>query len=155
MVSLAGGVDYANPNPRLFPRQDTWRTSWDVSVLANWPVWDGGRSRAETAQAAAVVLAERARLAELDSLVAAEVRQRALELDAARAAADAAADAITSAREAVRVVGHRFEAGVATSTDVLDAQVAGLQADLDRTRALANVRLAEARLARALGHRKP
>jgi len=42
-------------------------------------------------------------------------------------------------------------AGVATSTDVLDAQVAVLQAALDRTQAVANARLAEARLARALG----
>jgi outer membrane protein TolC len=40
---------------------------------------------------------------------------------------------------------------VATSTEVLDAQVALLQARLDRTRALANARLAEARLARVLG----
>jgi outer membrane protein TolC len=40
---------------------------------------------------------------------------------------------------------------VATSTDVLDAQVALLQAELDRTRALANARLAAARLDRALG----
>ena len=37
------------------------------------------------------------------------------------------------------------------NTDVLDAQVARLQAELDRTRAVANVRLAEARLERALG----
>jgi hypothetical protein len=34
---------------------------------------------------------------------------------------------------------------------VLDAQVALLQAELDRTRALANIRLAEARLHRAEG----
>jgi outer membrane protein TolC len=40
---------------------------------------------------------------------------------------------------------------VATATDVLDAQVARLQAELDRTRAVANVRLAEARLERAIG----
>ena len=51
------------------------------------------------------------------------------------------------------MVGERFAAGVATSTDVLDAQVALLQAGLDRTQALANVRLAEARLERALGQR--
>jgi outer membrane protein TolC len=41
---------------------------------------------------------------------------------------------------------------VATSTEVLDAQMALLQAELDRTRALAGIRLAEARLSRALGH---
>ncbi len=45
----------------------------------------------------------------------------------------------------------RFEAGVATTLDVLDAQVAVLQADLDRTRVLADIRLSEARLARILG----
>jgi outer membrane protein TolC len=40
---------------------------------------------------------------------------------------------------------------VATSTEVLDAQRDLLNADLARTRALANAHLAEARLARALG----
>jgi len=40
---------------------------------------------------------------------------------------------------------------VATSTDVLDAQVVLLQAELDRTQARANAHLADARLARVLG----
>jgi outer membrane protein TolC len=40
---------------------------------------------------------------------------------------------------------------VATSTELLDAQVALLQAELDRTRSLATLRLAEARLDRAMG----
>jgi outer membrane protein TolC len=53
--------------------------------------------------------------------------------------------------EAERVVGERFKAGVLTSTEVLDALVARLQAELDRARAIAAVRLAEARLERALG----
>ena len=50
-----------------------------------------------------------------------------------------------------RVVAERFNVGVATTTELLDAQVALLQADLDRTRAMASIRLAEARLDRALG----
>jgi outer membrane protein TolC len=49
------------------------------------------------------------------------------------------------------VVAERYTVGVATSTEVLDAQLALLQAELDRTRALAAIRLAEARLDRALG----
>jgi outer membrane protein TolC len=59
--------------------------------------------------------------------------------------------AVRSAAEARRIVSERFNVGVATSTEVLDAQVALLQAELDRTRALANIRLAEARLHRAEG----
>ena len=79
------------------------------------------------------------------------MRQRTSELESSRAAIDAAEDAVRAATEASRVVGDRFNAGVATSTDRLDAQVALLQAELDRTQAIANARLAEARLARALG----
>jgi outer membrane protein TolC len=150
-VAVAGGVDYGRPNARIFPRSDRWQDSWDVSVNASWSLWDGGRRAAETAEAAAAERALRARLAELDSLIALEVRQRRLDLEAGIAAAGAAALGIRSAAEARRVVDERFAAGVATSTDMLDAQVALLQAELDRTRALANARIAEARLARAIG----
>jgi outer membrane protein TolC len=63
----------------------------------------------------------------------------------------AAEEGVRAAAEAERVVGERYRAGVATPTDVLDAQVARLQAELDRTRAVANVHLAEAQLQRAVG----
>jgi outer membrane protein TolC len=51
------------------------------------------------------------------------------------------------------VTGERFAVGVATNTDVLVAQDQLITAELARARALANVRLAEARLERALGRR--
>jgi len=150
-VAFIGGVDYANPNARIFPRDDTWRRSWDVGVNVSWALWDAGRTKAEMAEAAAAQTAARERLAEFDSLASAEVRQRSLDLDSSHAVVRASADAVRSATEARRVVTERFNVGVATSTDVLDAQLALLQAELDRTRALAGVRLAEARLERALG----
>ena len=86
---------------------------------------------------------------DFDRQVAFEVRQRRLEVDSSLAAIVAAADGVRSAQEAFRVVGERFGVGVATNTEVLDAQTALLQAQLDQTRALANARLADARLARA------
>jgi outer membrane protein len=150
-VSFQAGADYANPNPRIFPRADRWQTSWELGVVASWAVWDGGRVAAEAAEAAAAARALQARQADLDALITTEVRQRRLDLDSAHAALEAAAVAVRSADEARRIVSERFTVGVATSTDVLDAQLALLQAELDRTRALANIRLAEARLDRAAG----
>ncbi len=79
------------------------------------------------------------------------MRQRQFDIESAHAAIATAEDGVRSAQEARRVVGERFSVGVATSTEVLDAQVALLQAELDRTRNIANLRLAEARLERALG----
>ena len=146
-----GGVDYARPNPRIFPREAAWRSSWDAGINVNWPLFDGGRTRSEVAGAAAAAHILRARLDEFDSVVAMEIRQRLSEAQSSRAAIDAAGDAVRSATEARRVVSERFAAGVATNTDVLDAQGVLLQAELDRTQAIASARLADARLARAVG----
>ena len=150
-VALTGGVDYGRPNPRICPRADKWNESWDAGVSVAWPLWDGGRSRAEALQASGAAAAARQRLAEFDSVLSLELRQRLLEIDSGRAAVAAASDAVRAATEARRVVSERYRVGVATQTDVLDADVALLQAELDRTRALAGVRFAEARLARASG----
>ena len=67
------------------------------------------------------------------------------------AAIAASEDSVRAATEARRVVGERFEAGVATSTEVLDAEGDVLGAELSRTQAVANARIAEARLIRAAG----
>ncbi len=150
-IAVGGGVDYARPNPRIFPRALEWNTSWDAGLNVTWPLFDGGRTHAEQAEAAAQARAAGERLAQFDETLALEVRQRSSELASSRAAIAAAGDAVRAAGQARRVVGDRFAAGVATSTDVVDAQVALLQAELDRTQAMAAARLAEARLARALG----
>jgi outer membrane protein TolC len=150
-LALAGGVDYARPNPRIFPRMREWNESWDASVQFNWTFWDSGRTRAAVAEANAAERAAAERLREFDRVLALEVRQRQLDLASASAAIAAASDGVRSAAEARRVVGDRYASGVATSTEVLDAHVALLQAELDRTEAIAAARLAEARLARALG----
>jgi outer membrane protein len=150
-LSFIGAADYANPNPRIFPRMDIWRTSWELGISASWTLWDGGRVNAETAEAAAAVKSLRSRLADVTTQIATDVEQRRFDLDSARASVTAAVDSVRSAEEARRVVTERFNVGVATTTDVLDAQLALLQAELDRTRALASIKLAEARLERALG----
>jgi outer membrane protein len=150
-IAVGAGYDYARPNPRIFPRRAEWNTSWDMGVNVSWSLWDGGRRAAEQGEARANANALRTRVEDFDRQVTFEVRARQLELESARAGIGAAREEVAAATEAERVVSERYRAGVATPTDVLQAQVARLQAELDRTRTLANIKLAEARLARALG----
>ena len=121
--------------PASSPGRDTWQRSWDASVSLSWRLWDGGRTSARVAEADA-------RQAAMPGAVAG-LRQPSRSRGATaivgfsrrrRAAIPAATEAVRSAAEARRVVDERFAAGVATSTDALDAQTVLLQAELDRTR---------------------
>lgn len=150
-LTTLGGYDYARPNPRIFPLQDVWKPSWELGIHFRWMVFDGGRVKAETAEAVANRLVAEARLRRFDEGVQVEVRQRLADLESARASIEAAETGVRAATEAQRVLSERFSAGVATNLDVLDAQVALLQADLDLTRARASTHLAAAQLDRALG----
>lgn len=150
-IAVGGGFDYARPNPRIFPRSGDWQTSWDASINLTWSLWDGGRRAAEQGEARGNAVALRTRVDDFDRQTTFEVRARVLELDASKEAVTVADDEIRAAAETERVVNERYREGVALNTEVLDAQIARLQAELDRTRAIANVRLAEARLERALG----
>jgi outer membrane protein TolC len=150
-IAVAAGFDYARPNPRIFPRAAEWNDSWDVGVNVAWPLWDGGRVKADAAEVAANQRAVEQRLAEFDSVLDFEVKQRRLDLEASRAAILASTDEVTASAEARRVVSERFKAGLVPNTEVLDAQQALLVAQFDRTRALATARLAQARLDRAVG----
>jgi outer membrane protein TolC len=149
-VSGVAAVEPARPNARFVPRTDEWRTSWDLGVSLTWPVWDAGRSRAEQAAALAQADAIAERVREFDELVAIEIRERRMAMATAREALEASAQAVAAASEARRVIEERFAAGVATSTDVLDAQLALLEAELERTELTASLRVAEARLQRAV-----
>jgi outer membrane protein len=151
VLTAIAGYDLSRPNTRIFPIQEKWTPSWDIGIIVRWSLFDGGRVRAETAEAAANRRAIDARLRDFDAGVQVEVRQRLAEATSAVAAIEAAVAGVRAATEARRVIAERFGAGVATNTDVLNAQTVLLQAELDVTRARANAELASARLARALG----
>jgi outer membrane protein TolC len=90
---------------------------------------------------------------DFDEGVALEARQRLLDVDTTKAALAASDEAVAAATEARRVLGERFRAGVATSTELLDGDVALLEAELEHTQLQAALRIAEARLIRTAGGR--
>ncbi len=150
-VAFASGYDVANPNPRIFPRQDKWLPSFDISLNVSWQFWDSGRAQADRAEALFNQSALTERQREVETQITADVRKALVDVSTSRAALTPARLAVTAAQETRRVVADRFEAGVATTLDVLDAQLAQMQAELDRARVLADIRLAEARLTRVVG----
>ncbi len=150
-VFANGGYDYARPNREVLPFTDEWNGTWDVSLGVSFRVFDNGRTSAAVARRHAQLAAEEQRLRELDDAIALEVVARRVELETARAAVPVAESAIVAAKESRRSSGEQYRAGVISTTDLLAVENAALRAGLERTAALAQVRLAAARLDRATG----
>ena len=152
VLTAIGGYDMARPNPRIFPIQEKWKPSWDIGVNVRWSLFDGGRVRAETAEAAANRRATEARLRDFDAGVEVEVRQRTADLDVCRARRSRRPRrAFAPPRKRAACIAERFSAGVATNTDVLTRRPRCCRpSSISRARARTR-ELAGARLDRALG----
>ncbi len=153
VVGVAGGIEESRPNPRVFPRADEWHLTWELGVSVSWNLFDGGKAKADRAVATAQATALERRRDDFDAALGVELRQRRMDVEAGKAALEASAEGVAAATEARRVVEERFKAGVSTNTEVLDAQTALLEAELQRTQLAAQLRLSEARLLRAVGGR--
>lgn len=150
-VFLAAGYDYARPNQRIIPPKARFDGTWDVGVSLQWNVWDWMTTSAQTAQAEASLRQTEAGIDLLQNAVRLEVAQWSQRFADARVLVEAAKTGVRAAEESRRIMGQKFDQGTATTTDVLDAEVALLQARLALTKAGTELRLADARLRRAVG----
>jgi len=150
-ISLAAQWDVARPNERHLPLRDEWDTSWSVGVVAGWQVFNGGRTGAQAAALDAERRALEAELGEVERRVSLDVETARRTVEAALAA-DAAASASVAAATAREADSRdRYTAGVATVSEVLDAQSELADAELAKVRARAGAWIADAGLRRAVG----
>lgn len=150
-ISMYGGYDYANPNTRILPPEERWDDSWDVGVQFSWSLFDGGKVSGALQRARGEAHALEAQLLELDRAIELEVFARRKELETAREAAAVSEMTLSAAEENLAVVRNRFQQGLLTAADLLDAEASALRAALDRTAAYAELRIAAAALDRAVG----
>jgi outer membrane protein TolC len=150
-ASLSLGYDFADPNPRILPPQDEFRSSWSAGVVVAVRAFDGGRGASAVAQASAQADALDRQVDDLKARLRLEVTSRLLDLSSARAALAVTARNLDAAKENVRVARDRYTEGVVLSTELLDAETALLRAGLDQTSASTQVRIALANVDRAVG----
>lgn len=137
------GVSGAGPDRSL--------STWTVGGSLTIPLWTSGRieSGIQAAKARRAQAEQQVRDARLAA--AQEVEQAAIEWTAARRSAVAAGRSRDAARQALELARLRFEAGLTTSLDAVQAQGVLAQAEDQQIRAEYESWLAEARLARARG----
>lgn len=125
--------------------------NWSAGAKMDWNIFSGGARRYSLAEAQARERQSENNLQWLRSGVRLELRQACLETQSAAERAAAARQAVEQARESLRIVQSRYEAGLVTITELLRAQAAQLDAATVRVAALGDWQAARAQLERAAG----
>jgi outer membrane protein TolC len=152
---------YATLLPRLnsFARYDWYAAdrpyagekTWTVGVMASWSLFAGASelsevrtagARADVARAAADAVAARARL---------ELDQSRVALSVALARLEIAERAVTQSAEAHRILARKYQGGLATITELLDAQAVATGSALALSHASYGAIVAAAERRQALG----
>ncbi len=125
--------------------------SWSLGVQASKPILDGGSSRSQQRQADEQVKQAHLLQQQTTELVALDVWQAVLALEEAKAKLASTGKTVEQAEEGLRLAQIRYEAGVGTPVEVTDARTALSAAETNHVNAVYSYRVAEARLARAVG----
>lgn len=151
-VALQATTSYGNTGGFL---TSSAAVNWTVTLAATLNLFDGGITKERVNEAKLRLEQLRAMEAQQKLSVELEVRQAYLNLQSAAEELSGADALITQAQEALRIANVRFQAGVGTTLEVLNAQTAASQAEAAKAQALFNYNLARATLERAVGAELP
>ena len=133
------------------PRPDSAHGVFGVTGSVNVPLYTGGRIKADIQQAETTLKQRQSELADARGRVEGEVRTALIELETAVNQLKVAATNRDYARETLTEARDRFEAGVATTVEVVQAQEQVATAEADYVSTLFSYNLAKLTLARATG----
>jgi outer membrane protein len=124
---------------------------WTYSLAAQWDLYAGGRRKYEVNEARANLRSLEHQLEDLESLVRLDVNQAYINLYNAMAQMLSEHGTVALAREGLRLAILRFEEGVGTQSETLDAELALTNAQTGLARAVHEYAVARAALERAVG----
>jgi outer membrane protein len=132
-------------------QKDTWSSFYSVNLVLNVPIFNGLKESAQVAQSKALIREIELNQKALRDAVEFEVRQSVLLLDEAKESLQSQEKNIEQAKESLRITQLNFNEGMATTLDVISAEAAYSQAQVNYSQALYSYVIATAELDRAMG----
>jgi len=123
------GYDYAKPNPKYFPVKNEWKYSWDVNLVMQFTLWDWllplNRSKQnelqiKQAEYQLTQLVKKTEIERNDLINRIQTEKKKIELTLKE---------FDYANENLRIVENKFKEGLATVTDLLDANRQKVEAE--------------------------
>lgn len=148
-VSVFGQYQFQNPSNDQDP---DFSDAYQFGVEASMILFDGGRARAQARQQELNMAIAEASFADNRDAIRLEVEQAYYSLQANRTNIDTAEAGVEQARESLRLARLRFQAGVGTQTEVLQAQTDLTRAEVNLVRAVLGYNRSLVTLQRAISN---
>jgi outer membrane protein TolC len=150
-IVLAGEYDYNKPNQRILPVQNQFNGTWAVNVGLTYNLWDWGTTKAQTTQAESQYEQTKDSFSTLKDAVTLDVTQNYYNLVKAKEKVLVTQQTVSQAEENYRVTDDKFKQGLTLNSELLDAEVALVQAKTNYAQSVVDYELAKAQIERATG----
>lgn len=143
------GQDPDDPNP--FAARG-WADGYAIRASLTWSIFDGGAANARVKQRDADIAIAESRFDQLRNQVRREVEQAYFGLESSFENIETSEAGVLQSREALRLARLRFQAGVGTQTDVIQAETDLTRAERNRLLAIIGYNRSLASLQRAVSN---
>ncbi len=150
-IFLFSNLYYSRPNQRIVPAKDQFKETWDAGVSLSWDIWNWLSTSYQTQQAEANLIQTQEGLGILKDAITLEVTQNYLTVNQNKRKIEISEIGVKQAEENMRITTERFKQGLTTSSEVIDAEVALLQAKTNYTNSLVDYELSKAKLDKSIG----
>lgn len=126
---------------------------WSLGLQINVPIFDGFASRAGVKKSESTLKQMELSSKQIKSSVEFEVRSSYLSLLEAKTLIDVQKETVAQAEASIQIANLQFQSGIITAVELMDAQLALLQARVNRLMAQHDYVVGFARLEKAIGQR--
>lgn len=145
-VAFSASDDWSDSD---FP--GTTGNNWTASIVTSFNVFDSGSTDSKVKQANAALLKSQEQARQSKDSIQLETRQAFLNMKEAEKRIETSSVTVTKAEEDTKIAAVRYNAGVGTNIDVIDAQLALTNAKTNYVQALYDYNTSKAKLEKAMG----
>jgi len=146
-------VDVAKSNrkPQVIFSAESGITGWQAMIVAEYSLFDGGVNKAKIEQAEINLAQVDQSEKQVQQFIEFEVRSAYLNMREAEKLIKIAEEGIKNSQESFRIAQVKYNAGIATNTEVIDAQSTLIEAETNHLNALYDYNINRAALIKAMG----
>lgn len=149
-IGMFANFYYSKPNQRIFPAQNKFNDTWDAGVSLNINVWDWLSTSYQTQQAVAQYSQANDAVSIIKDAITLEVTQNYLTLNQAKKKIELARQSVEQSGENLRVTSSKFKHGLATPSDLIDAETSLTNAKFNYTVSMVDYELSKAKLDKSI-----